>query len=96
MGMILFYCGVALLAATVITALVFRAKPLRYMPPGAEDQENAVPGPAGGTAQGTVPMGADAGRTVPMGPAAGMAVPMDQGVTVPMGQPDATVPMDRS
>ena len=36
MGMILFCCGAALLAATVITALVFRAKPLRYTPQGAE------------------------------------------------------------
>lgn len=87
MGMILFYCGVALLAATIITALVFRARPLRYTPPGSEGQEPGVSGPAGGAAQATVPMGAEAGRTMPMGPEAGQTVPMEKA--------DATVPMDR-
>ena len=50
MGMILFYCGVALLAATVITALVFRAK-RTALQSGAAAINVAVSGLAAGSIQ---------------------------------------------
>lgn len=103
MGMILFYCGAALLAATVITALVFRAKPLRYTPQEPAASGGEAKAPAESAAGRTVPMGAavsaeHAGRTVPMDREAGMTVPMEQGAgaTVPMERADATVPMDQN
>ena len=38
MGMMLFYLGAALLALTLVTAVVFRVRPLRYTPSGSGDQ----------------------------------------------------------
>lgn len=97
MGMILFFCGVALLAATIVTAIVFRMRPLRYAPQGMEESAgDSAPAAVSSEKVGaTVLMDASAGMTVPMGEEAGRTVPMEHWAdrTVPMSQ-GATVPME--
>ena len=100
MGMMLFYLGAALLALTLVTAVVFRVRPLRYTPFGSGDQGTV--GEHSQSAAATQPM-ERAGETVPMDapPAeaapAGATVPMDQEMAGAAAPPaGATVPMEQT
>ena len=85
MGVILLYSGAALLAATVILAIVFAVKKPQYRP------EHAAY--AGGEERGAGKAPAAPGETVPMPGAAGPQPPSGTEVMPSQGQAAGTVPM---